>query len=64
MEKHEVKERKILRKIIGPIFQDNKVVYIRNETLYKKIEKLLDTIRKRWINFYGHLRMNPNRSTK
>lgn len=65
MEKLELKERKILRKIIGPKFQDNKIVYIKNETLYKKIEKLSDTMRKRRINFYGHLlRMNPNRLTK
>ncbi|XP_068085181.1 troponin C, isoallergen Bla g 6.0101-like [Anabrus simplex] len=40
MEKLELKERNILRKIIGAKFQDDKVIYIRNETLYKKIEKL------------------------
>ena len=36
MEKLEIKERKILRKIIGPKFQENKIIYIKNETLYKK----------------------------
>lgn len=64
-EKLEIKERKILRKIIGTKFQDNKIIYIKNETLYKKIEKLSDTMRKRRINFYGHLcRMDSNRLTK
>lgn len=64
-EKLEIKERKILRKIIGTKFQDNKIIYIKNETLYKKIEKLSDTMRKRRINFYGHLcRMDSNRLTR
>lgn len=65
IEKLEIKERKILRKILGPKFHNNKLIHVRNETLYQRTEKLSDTMRKRRIDFYGHiLRMNPNRLTK
>lgn len=65
MEKLEIKERKILRKIMGPKFQNNKQVFYSNEALYLKSERLSDTMRKRRIDFYGHiLRMDPGRLTK
>ncbi len=65
IEKLEIKERKILRKILGPKFHNNKLIHVKNETLYQRTEKLSDTMRKRRIDFYGHiLRMNPNRLTK
>lgn len=65
MEKLEVKERKILRKIMGPKFINNKQIFYKNESLYVKSERLSDTMRKRRIDFYGHIfRMNPRRLTK
>lgn len=65
MEKLEIKERKILRKILGPKFYNNKLVHISNETLYRRTEKMSHTIKKRRIDFYGHiLRMDPERITK
>ena len=65
IEKLERKERKILRKIMGTKFQNGEIIYIKNDTLYKRTEKLSDTMKKRRINFYGHLlRMDSNRLTK
>ena len=63
MEELAIAER-ILRKILGPIKEGHQYRRRQNNELYKHIEKITDTIRKRRIAFYGHLqRMNSNRLT-
>ena len=58
-------ERRILRKILGPIKEGNQYRRRHNNELYKRIEKITDTIRKRRIAFYGYLqRMDSNRLTE
>lgn len=66
IEELEKKERKILRKILGPEKgKDGTWRKRRNEDLYRHVEKISDTIRKRRMKFYGHLtRMSENRLTK
>ena len=63
MEELAIAERRMLRKILGPTKEGDQ--YRRyNNGLYKHIEKITHTIRKRKIAFYGHLqRMNSNRLT-
>ena len=57
-------ERRILRKILGPIKKGDQYRRRHNNELYKHIEKITDSIRKRRIAFYGHLqRMDSNRLT-
>lgn len=64
LEKLETKERKILRKILGPIKENGEYRRRHNRELYTHIEKLTDVMRKRRITFYGHVaRMNPARLT-
>lgn len=64
MEKLEVKERKILRKILGPIKDSGEFRRRHNQELYTRVEKITDVIRKRRISFYGHVtRMKPTRLT-
>lgn len=59
------KERKILRKILGPKKYGRECRKRNNKELYPETERLSDTIRKRRIAFYGHLvRMNPEKLTK
>ena len=62
----EKKERKILRKILGPQkTADGTWKNRRNDDLYKHTEKITVTMRKRRLKFYGHLvRMDENRLTK
>lgn len=65
LQKLEVLERKIIRKILGP--QKNTEVWkLRsNEEVYRNIENITETLRKRRLLFFGHLyRMNNNRLTK
>ena len=66
IKKLEIQERKILRKIFGPIIKSNLIRHNRpNSELYKNCEKLSHIMRKRRLAFYGHLRrMNENRLTK
>ncbi|KAL1460740.1 hypothetical protein WDU94_012692 [Cyamophila willieti] len=61
----EKKERKIIRKILGPK-QVNGIWKLRsNEEVYEKTERIGDTIRKRRVQLYGHLkRMKETRFTK
>ena len=61
-----VTERRILRKILGPIIKEGDQYRGRhNNELYKHNEKITDTIRKRIIAFYGHLqRMDSNTHRK
>lgn len=63
-EKLEAKERKILRRILGPIKENGEYRKRHNHELYLHMEKITDTIRKRRIMFYGHLaRMEKDRLT-
>ena len=64
MEELAIAERRILRKILGPIKEGDQYRRRHNNELYKHLEDITDTIRKRRITFYGHLqRMNSNRLT-
>ena len=59
-----IAEKIILRKILGPIKGRDQYRRRHNNELYKHIEKITDTIRKRRIAIYGHLqRMNSNKLT-
>lgn len=62
----ELKERKILRKILGPRKSvDGTWKKRKNEDLYMQTENIVVTMRKRRLKFYGHLvRMDENRLTK
>ena len=63
-EKLEVRERRILRKILGPSLKDGEYRRRHNSELYEEIEKLSDCARKRRVSFYGHVaRLPPNRLT-
>ena len=58
-----ITNRRILRKILGPIKEGDQYGRHNNE-LYKHFEKITDTIRKRRIAFYRHLqRMTSNSLT-
>ena len=46
-----IAERRILRKILGPIKEGDQYRRRHNNELYKHIEKITDTIRKRKIAF-------------
>uniref|UniRef100_A0A8D8RIQ9 Craniofacial development protein 2 n=2 Tax=Cacopsylla melanoneura TaxID=428564 RepID=A0A8D8RIQ9_9HEMI len=65
LEEIEKKERKIVRRILGPK-QENGIWKLKsNKEVYEKTEKIGDTMRKRRVQFYGHLeRMDENRLTK
>lgn len=58
-------ERQILRKIYGAVNRENIWMKRPTEELYKDREKLTEVIRKRRVQFYGHiLRMKNTRLTK
>lgn len=60
----EVKERKIMRKILGPRIKHGICYPKPNAEIYKQIPKITDTMRIRRIQFMGHIeRMDPNRLT-
>ncbi|KAJ8865723.1 hypothetical protein PR048_033244 [Dryococelus australis] len=62
--KLEAKQRKIFRKILGPIKENGEYKRRHNHELYTHVEKITDTIRKRRITFYGHvMRMSLARLT-
>ena len=62
--KIEVKERKRMRKILGPRTKDGVHYPKPNIEIYKKKSRITDTMRMRRIQFMGHLeRMDPNRLT-
>lgn len=64
MEELEITERRVLRKILGPIKDGDKFRRRHNNELYRHFEKITDTIRKRRIRFYGHIRrMDQSRFT-
>ena len=58
----EKQERKILRKIFGPIQEQGIWKKRPTSEIYKYTDKITDTIRKRRMQFYGHIhKMNENR---
>ena len=65
LEELEKIERRIMRKILGPTKQDDNTYRIKhNDEIYKHIERITTTMRKRRLNFFGHIRrMTPDRLT-
>lgn len=65
LDKLEVLERRIMRKILGPV-KTNEVWKLRsNDEIYRNIESITETIRKRRLLFFGHIyRMDDSRLTK
>uniref|UniRef100_A0A8D8RKU7 Endonuclease-reverse transcriptase n=1 Tax=Cacopsylla melanoneura TaxID=428564 RepID=A0A8D8RKU7_9HEMI len=64
LRKLELKDRKILRKILGPINENGNYRRRHNNELFDHIEDLVTVMRKRRMQFYGHLeRMDPKRLT-
>lgn len=58
-------ERKILRKIMGPKIVDGQYRLRGRGELYQESERLIESMRKRRLKFYGHLfRMDEKRLTK
>lgn len=58
-------ERKIIRKIFGATQKDGVWIKRPAKELYEHTEKITDKIRKRRLQFYGHLsRMEPRRLTR
>jgi hypothetical protein len=58
----EKKERKIVRRILGPKHENGIWKLRPNKEVYEKIERIGDTMGKRRVKFYGHLkRMNEGR---
>ena len=55
MEELAIAERRILRKILGPIKEGGQYRRRLNNELYKHNEIIIDIIIKRKITFYGHL---------
>ena len=65
MKNIEKQERNILRKILGPKFENGIWMKKTPQEIYQVTEKITDTIRKRRLKFYGHIhRMDSNRLTK
>ena len=65
LDKLEVLERRIVRKILGPLRTTEFWKLRSNDEIYCNIENITDTIKKRRLLFFGHLyRMNDNRLTK
>lgn len=63
-DKLEIQERKIMRKILGPVKEGNEYKKRPNQELYRHTEKITDVARKRRLAFYGHVsRMHPTRMT-
>ncbi|KAI5734809.1 hypothetical protein M8J77_010675 [Diaphorina citri] len=65
LEEIEKKERKIIRRILGPKHENGIWKLRSNKEIYDKIEKIGDSMRKRRVQYYGHLeRMEGSRLTK
>ena len=63
-EKLEIKDRKIFRKILGPVKENGEYRRQHNYELYTRVKKISDKIRKRRIAFYGHVaRLKSERLT-
>lgn len=59
IEKLEVKERRIIRKILGPKFKDGIYKLRSNLEVYSHNERISSVIRKRRILFYAHITRLP-----
>ncbi|KAI5714466.1 hypothetical protein M8J77_000221 [Diaphorina citri] len=65
MENITKKERKIIRRVLGPRYENGIWKLRSNKEVYEKVEKIGDTMRKRRVSFYAHLkRMRDDRLTK
>lgn len=65
MEEVAKKERKIIRRIIGPRYENGIWKLRSNKEVYEKTDKIEDVMRKRRVSFYAHLkRMDENRLTR
>uniref|UniRef100_A0A8D9AQU5 Reverse transcriptase domain-containing protein n=1 Tax=Cacopsylla melanoneura TaxID=428564 RepID=A0A8D9AQU5_9HEMI len=59
------KERKIIRRILGPRYENGIWKLRSNKEVYEKTEKIKDVMKKRRVTFYSHLkRMSEERLTK
>ena len=65
LDRLEVLERRIIRKILGPV-KTTEVWKLRsNDEIYRNIESITKSIRKRRLLFFGHIyRLNDSRLTK
>lgn len=64
LRKLEQKDRKILRKILGPVKENGSYRRRHNNELFEHMEDIVTAMRKRRLMFYGHLeRMSPDRLT-
>lgn len=52
--KLEAKERKILRKTLGAVKENCERRRRHKHELYTRVEKMIDTVRRRRTDFYGH----------
>ncbi|XP_035731235.1 uncharacterized protein LOC118445651 [Vespa mandarinia] len=65
LDKLEVLERRIMRKILGPVKTTKVWKLISNNEIYRNIEGITETTRKRRLQFFGHIyRMDESRLTK
>ena len=65
LDKLEILERRIIRKILGPRKTSEGWKLRSNDEIYQSIENITETMRKRRLLFFGHLyRMDDNRLTK
>ena len=55
LRKLELKDQKILRKIMGPINEEGKYRIRHNNELYEQVESITTAMRKRRLIFYGHV---------
>ena len=65
LNKLEILERRIIRKILGPQKTSQGWKLRSNDKIYQSIENITETMRKRRLLFFRHLyRMDDNRLTK
>ncbi|XP_046817452.1 uncharacterized protein LOC124423597 [Vespa crabro] len=65
VDKLEVLERRIMRKILGTVKTTEEWKLRSNDEIYRNIEGITKTIRKRRLQFFGHIyRMDDSRLTK
>ena len=65
LNKLEIVERRIIRKILGPRKISEGWKVRSNDEIYQSIENITETLRKRRLLFFGHLhRTDDNRLTK
>ena len=65
LDKLEIFERRIIRKILGPRKTSESWKLRSNDEIYQSIRNITETLRKIRLLFFGHLyRMDDNRLTK